>query len=154
MGFNTEINDVTAFIEEVQALELDAAEKLAAMQAEAKASLKHSEKIVPGSMFRANTMADLNPEIAAKWKAKFVCVIRTRGVDGEFDGNHRLVATSDLHQVHHTEAVKKELKKANRPAKASNKEVERLQALLAANGIDPSVATEETEDEFDLQGEG
>lgn len=130
---------------------LEGTELAAALAAEAKAMVKHSEKIVSGTMIRATEL-----DGAGKWKAKMVCVIKTRGVDGEFDGNHRLVATSDLHQVHHTEEVKKELKKASRPSK-SRKTEDAMAAKLRELGMsDEDIAAlgkteEKTEDaEFTL----
>jgi hypothetical protein len=47
--------------------------------------------------------------------------INTRGMDGEFDGNTREVATSDVHQVHHTEGVDKELGKQRDAEKRAEK---------------------------------
>jgi DNA gyrase/topoisomerase IV subunit B len=58
---------------------------------------------------------------------KQICVINTRGVDGQFDGNTRTLATSDLHQTFWTVEVKKELDrlkaKARRASRASTKVV-------------------------------
>ena len=120
---------------------------LTARQKEAVALLKHSH-IVPATMVRA---ANVGGAVADKWHQKFVCLIATVGVDGSPDGNYRIVATSDLHQVHHLEAVKKALKKAS-PSKA-NAQMATLAKLLAAKGIDLSdllAETEETETEEEV----
>lgn len=147
--------DILATLVEAVA-QADKAEQLAIAQAEARASIMHGAKIVQGSACRALL---LGGEYAAKWKTKIVCLIKTRGVDGEFDGNYRLVATSDLHQVHHTEATAKALKKAKKAdAKpVNNSEVEALKAALAAAGVDPQAVLAEAkadkaeaDAEFDL----
>lgn len=66
--------------------------------------------------------------------------INTIGLDGKPDGQTRRVATSDLHQVHHTEATAAELKKAKRrenakrrreAAKAALAKVEEMEAAAA-----------------------
>ena len=56
---------------------------------------------------------------------KQVCTINTIGADGQFDGNTRRIATSDLFQVRHTEEVKAALDAAKRNAKAKAKRAER-----------------------------
>jgi hypothetical protein len=56
--------------------------------------------------------------------------IQTIGVDGTPDGGTRRVATSDLHQVHHSEDVAKEIKKARKAAAAKARR-ERAAAALA-----------------------
>jgi hypothetical protein len=64
--------------------------------------------------------------------------IKTVGVDGKPDGNTRRVATSDLHQVHSTEAVAEELKKAKRreAAKARREKVKAAMELLEAQNAE------------------
>ena len=83
-----------------------------------------------------NTLAYINPfggcdnaavpeEMLSTHRNKQVCMIATRGIDGNFDDNYRWIASSDLHQVFHTAEVKAELDKAKRNAKAK---VDRLLA--------------------------
>jgi hypothetical protein len=56
--------------------------------------------------------------------------IKTRGLDGQFDGKTRRIATSDLHQVFWTEDTKAEMDKERRRMKAKqNRAV--LKALKA-----------------------
>jgi hypothetical protein len=121
---------VHTHMEEVESLraEIGAVEVLAAAAAEARARLKHSAKIVEGSMMRAHHFGG---DIARKWNQKFICVIKTRGKDGEFDGNHRLVATSDLHQIHHTVEVAKALKKAGAKDKAGKAKQASIDAMVS-----------------------
>lgn len=57
-------------------------------------------------------------ETGGKYKGKQTVMIKTRGIDGEFDGNTRRVATSDLHQVFWTEETKAALDRAKRSSKA------------------------------------
>lgn len=52
---------------------------------------------------------------------KQVCTIKTRGIDGQFDGNTRELATSDLHQTFWTVETKKALDKLKAKAKRANK---------------------------------
>lgn len=55
--------------------------------------------------------------------------INTVGIDGKPDGNTRRIATSDLHQVFHTEEVAKEVKQAKRRAAAAKRrEVKKAEA--------------------------
>ena len=115
-------------------------DRLTAQQKEAIAAIKH-DHVIPNSMVRASNVGG---SVAQKWGKKFVCLIATKGVDGSPDGNFRIVATSDLHQVHHLEAVKKALKKATSPTK-TNSEIARLQALLAKHGIETKEITEEAD---------
>jgi hypothetical protein len=68
---------------------------------------------------------------------KQVVKINTRGLDGCYDGNTREVATSDLHQVFHTTAVKAQLDKIKLREKrkdrksAHKSEAEALRARIA-----------------------
>ena len=78
--------------------------------AEERLVAKYGDKIVAGTVRRA-------PE-GSKYGNKLLVDIRTRGVNGEYDGNTRTVATSDVFQVHHTEEVRAELKKAQRKSDA------------------------------------
>jgi hypothetical protein len=52
---------------------------------------------------------------------KQICEIRTRGIDGMFDGNTRTLATSDLHQTFWTVEVKKALDAIKAKAKRASK---------------------------------
>jgi hypothetical protein len=52
---------------------------------------------------------------------KQVCEIRTRGIDGQYDGNTRTLATSDLHQTFWTVETKKALDKLKAKAKRASK---------------------------------
>jgi len=84
--------------ETVQALEV-----LALKRVEEDSIAKYGKKIVPGSAQR---------EMAADGRlGKITVLIRTKGLDGNYDGNERRVATSDLFQVHHTPEVSKALRK-------------------------------------------
>lgn len=87
---------------------------------EAQLIAKYGDKIVPGSVRRA-------PE-GSKYGRKMLVDIKTRGLDGEYDGNTRTVATSDVFQVHHTEEVKAELKKQRMAEKRAAKRAEREDA--------------------------
>jgi hypothetical protein len=58
--------------------------------------------------------------------------IQTIGADGTPDGNTRRVATSDLHQVHHTAEVAQDLKKARKAAAAKARRERAAAALKAA----------------------
>jgi hypothetical protein len=71
--------------------------------------------------------------------------INTRGSDGEPDGNTRRIATSDLHQVFHTEEVAEEVKKikrreANGRRRAAIKAAKEAEAAEAAEAEDGEVA--------------
>ena len=100
-------------------------ESLKLAQAEAVAITKHGDKIVPGS-------AERDPK-----SNKVTVLINTRGVDGEYDGNTRRVATSDVHQVHHLPEVKKALDRAKAKTKNPSRAA-KLEAALVAAGIDPN----------------
>ncbi len=100
-------------------------ESLKLAQAEAVAITKHGDKIVPGS-------AERDPK-----SNKVTVLINTRGVDGEYDGNTRRVATSDVHQVHHLPEVKKALDRAKAKTKNPSRAT-KLEAALVAAGIDPN----------------
>jgi hypothetical protein len=52
---------------------------------------------------------------------KQICEIRTRGINGMFDGNTRTLATSDLHQTFWTVEVKKELDRIKAKARRAIK---------------------------------
>ena len=114
-------------------------ETLKIAQAEARVIAKHGDRVIEGSAQREPS-------------GKISVEIRTYGVDGEYDGNTRRVATSDVHQVFHMPEVKKELDRAKaRDRRGPSKgEAARLRALLEQNGIDPDVAEQEDEAEFDL----
>ena len=78
---------------------------------------KHGSKIVEGTVRRAPP--------GSKWGTKLVCDIRTRGLDGLLDGNTRTVATSDVWQVSHTEAVTAQLRKQRAADKRAAAKAER-----------------------------
>ena len=65
---------------------------------------------------------------------KQICEIRTRGIDGQFDGNTRTLATSDLHQTFWTVEVKKALDKLKAKAKRSARA--RLNPSLKVEKVD------------------
>jgi hypothetical protein len=76
-----------------------------------------------------------------RWDAtanKQKVTIRTRGVDGEYDGNTREIATSDLFQCFWTEDTKKALDKAKAKAKRAAKREMKAQATATA----PAATTE------------
>ena len=100
-------------------------EALKLAQAETQATAKHGDKIVAGSAER-DTASN-----------KITVLIRTRGLDGEYDGNTRRVATSDVHQVHHMPEVKKEMDRARAKERTPNRQA-KLEAALVAAGVDPS----------------
>lgn len=52
---------------------------------------------------------------------KQICEIRTRGIDGMFDGNTRTLATSDLHQTFWTVETKKALDRLKAKARRASK---------------------------------
>jgi hypothetical protein len=74
---------------------------------------------------------------------KQVCEIRTRGIDGQFDGNTRTLATSDLHQTFWTVETKKALDKLKAKAKRS-----------ARARLNPSLKVEKTEEKVDALAMG
>lgn len=65
---------------------------------------------------------------------KQICEIRTRGIDGQFDGNTRTLATSDLHQTFWTVETKKALDKLKAKAKRSARA--RLNPSLKVEKVD------------------
>jgi hypothetical protein len=73
---------------------------------------------------------------------KQICVIKTRGIDGQFDGNTRTLATSDLHQTFWTVEVKKALDKAK------NKANRHYRKLVKADQEPVVVLDEENADEL------
>jgi len=99
-------NDTTANVE---------AAKIVGIEAQLVA--KYGDKIVPGSVRRA-------PE-GSKYGRKMLVDIKTRGLDGKYDGNTRTVATSDVFQVHHTEEVAVEMKKVRAAEKRAQKRAKR-----------------------------
>lgn len=84
--------------------------------AEASLTAKYGSKIVPGSVRRAKTKAEKDT-----YGSKLLCEIRTVGLDGKPDGKTRVVATSDVWQIHHQPDVKEALRKAQRQEKAAKK---------------------------------
>lgn len=78
--------------------------------------------------------ADIPTELCTTHPNKQVCQIRTRGVDGQFDGKTRWIATSDLHQCFWTVETKKALDaaKRNQKAKDGRQALKALKAQLAA----------------------
>jgi len=98
---------------------------------EAQLIAKYGERIVPGSVRRAETAEEV-----ARYKRKALVTINTLGVDGTLDGNTRVVATSDVFQVKHTPEVKAELNKAKAKDKraAAKAESEAAEAATAPKG--------------------
>jgi hypothetical protein len=102
------------------------------VKAEAKLVTKYGSKIVVGSVRRATD---------AKYGKKLMCEINTRGIDGEFDGNTRTIATSDVFQVSHTLEVAAELRKIRATDKRAAAKADRAEATpvseedLAASGL-------------------
>jgi hypothetical protein len=88
--------------------------KLAATEAQLIA--KYGDKIVPGTVRRSTD---------PKYGSKLLVDIQTRGLDGEFDGNTRTVATSDVFQVHHTTEVAVELRKLRAKEKRAARRAEK-----------------------------
>ena len=78
-------------------------EAKAIAKAEASLAEKYGKKVVAGSVHRAPA--------SSKYGKKLLCTINTRGVNGKYDKNTRLIATSDVFQVHHTVEVAAELRK-------------------------------------------
>ena len=74
---------------------------------------RYGDKIVKGSVRRAPKDSE--------YGTKVLVDIRTVGLDGQFDGNTRTVATSDVWQVHHTEEVTRELRKQRAAEKRAAK---------------------------------
>jgi hypothetical protein len=100
--------------------------------AESSLSKKHKGKIVKGSARRSDD---------PRYGLKIMVDINTRGADGSFDGNTRTVATSDVHQVHHTIEVAGVLRKERATAK-------RAEARAKREAAKPAV----TEDALDAAG--
>ena len=98
---------------------------------EASLIAKYGDKIVPGSVHRAPS--------GSKYGEKMLCKIRTRGLDGEYDGNERTVATSDVFQVHHTEEVAAALRK--------QRQAEKRAAKSAARKAEKAEQSDKTESE-------
>jgi len=92
--------------------------------AEAKLVEKHGTKIVIGSARRATD---------PRYGKKIMVTINTRGLDGEFDGGTREVATSDVHQVHHNDEVAAQLRKQRAAEKRAAKRAEREAATPAVD---------------------
>lgn len=98
----------------------EAAEKAKLAKVEADLVTKYGDKIVEGSVRRA-------PE-GSKYGTKCLVTIRTRGLDGKYDGQTREIATSDVFQVHHMPEVKAELKKLAAKEKREAKKAEAAKA--------------------------
>jgi hypothetical protein len=104
-------------------------ETAAIAKAELALVTKYGSKIVTGSVHRAPA--------GSKYGTKMLVTIYTKGLDGEFDGETRTIASSDVFQVSHTEAVSAELRKQRaadkRAAAKADREVEvDLDALEAS----------------------
>lgn len=84
--------------------------------AEASLIAKYGKKVVPGSVRRAKSKAEKDT-----YGSKLLCEIRTVGLDGKSDGKTRVVATSDVWQIHHQPDVKEALRKVQRSEKAQAK---------------------------------
>ena len=84
--------------------------------AEASLIAKYGKKVVKGSVRRAKTKAEKDT-----YGSKLLCEIHTVGVDGKPDGKTRVVATSDVWQIHHQPDVKEALRKQQRSDKAKAK---------------------------------
>ena len=93
-------------------------------KAEAALVEKHGHKVVEGSARRAPA--------GSKWGTKVLVTVRTRGLDGLWDGNTREVATSDVWQVSHTEAVTAQLRKQRASDKRAKARAEREAAAPAS----------------------
>lgn len=83
---------------------------------------KHSH-LVPNTLAYISPLGGCdNPNVPAEMLGthpnKQVCMITTRGIDGQPDGGTRWIATSDLHQVFTSAEVKAQMDKAKRNAKA------------------------------------
>lgn len=97
-------------------------------KAEAKLHAKYPSKIVAGSVRRA-------PE-GSKYGKKLLCDINTVGIDGDFDGNTRTVATSDVFQVSHTVEVAAELRKVQAADKRAAAKAKREAKTEAKADVD------------------
>lgn len=96
--------------------------KTATRATEAELLAKHSHLVPETLAYISPTGGCDNPNVPADMLIthanKQVCQIRTRGIDGQPDGKTRWIATSDLHQVYHTQATKDAMDKAKRNQKA------------------------------------
>ena len=79
--------------------------------AEANLVAKYGSKIVVGSIARGT----------GSHEGKLTVEINTVGLDGQPDGQTRRVATSDVFQVHHTEAVSDQMKAQRRRDRAAQR---------------------------------
>ncbi len=61
---------------------------------------------------------------------KQTVVIRTRGMNGRFDGDRRTIATSDLHQTFWTVETKKEMDRIKKAEKLEAQQVESGEILI------------------------
>ena len=104
-------------------------EAAAVEKAQKSLDAKYGDKIVEGSARRA-------PE-GSKYGKKILVTINTKGEDGEFDGNTREIASSDVFQVHHTV----EVATAVRKQRAADKRA----AAKAAREEEPAVSTEDAD---------
>lgn len=112
---------------------------------EAQLVAKYGDKIVPGSVRRA-------PE-GSKYGRKMLVDIRTRGLDGNFDGNTRTVATSDVFQVHHTEEVAVEMKKVRAAEKRASKKADEPAPKVAPAKRSRKSKAKATTDEADVKAD-
>jgi hypothetical protein len=96
-------------------LAAEAKEAEAKLLADSEAQLveKYGDKVVPGTVRRARK--------GSSHEGRLTVEIRTKGIDGEYDGQTRRVATSDVFQVNHTEVVAAELRRAARNERARAK---------------------------------
>jgi hypothetical protein len=92
-----------------------AIEKAHLEAAEAKLVVKYGDKIRPGTIKRGT----------GKYEGKLTVEINTVGVDGTPDGKTLRIATSDVHQVHHQEDVKAELRRQRARDRRAAKRAER-----------------------------
>jgi hypothetical protein len=76
---------------------------------------------------------------------KQICEIRTRGVDGMFDGNTRTLATSDLHQTFWTVETKKELDRLKAKARRASKPRKVKVDALAMGDDEPIILLDDEE---------
>lgn len=81
--------------------DLKAREEAHLAKSEARLVEKHGDKIVPGSIKRGT----------GRHEGKLTVEVRTRNLDGDFDGKTLRVATSDVFQVSHQPEVLAELRK-------------------------------------------
>ena len=95
-------------------------EAAAIQKAELALVAKYGSKIVVGSVRRA-------PE-GSKYGLKMLVTINTRGLDGEFDGSTREIASSDVFQVHHTPEVAAEMRKQRAADKRAAAKADRAES--------------------------